>query len=83
MCVYLHIDWVLDARRVPALVGPVRYEVGNARSSEGFGVDICTEVVHRAIEACVFSAFVPCCEDVLRNGVFLFIVYDLDKVALG
>ena len=58
MCVYLHVDWVLDARRVPALVGPVRYEVGNARSSEGFGVDICTEVVHRAIEACVFSAFV-------------------------
>jgi len=70
------IDRVAHPRRVPALVRAVRHKVRNNTGSECLRVDICREIVHGAIEPCVFTAFVPCCKNIFRDSVFLVVVDD-------
>lgn len=70
------INRVAHPRRVPALVCAVRHEVRDNTGAECLRVDICRELVHGAIETCVFSAFVPCCKNIFCYRVLLFIVND-------
>ena len=73
------IDRVHNPRRVPALVRAVRHKVRNNTGSECLRVDICREIVHGAIEPCVFTSFVTTGKNVLRDSVFLVVVDDLDR----
>ncbi len=70
------IDWVHHTGRIPALVRAVWHKVRDDTGPECFRMDICRQIVHRAVETGVFPAFVPCCKYVFSNGVFLFIVND-------
>ena len=70
------IDRVHYTGRISALVCAVWHKVRDNTSPECFRMDVCRQIVHGAIETRVFTAFVPCCKNILGNGVFLFIVDD-------